>query len=185
METTIAKIVLRMEKHAKTAAAAQSAVVSAFSTLMAYLREQKVNNLQTAMVQLHDRSGPSVSPPPESGRYSAINRVSFEVPVGQCGLILDGAVESGATRIECVSFRATSEANGAARENAITDALNDAKREANITTAALGLKLGSAMKVILTDTFEPETRVRLGGSLGMGLFAEKVRARVSMTFELA
>ncbi len=191
VETTIAMVRLGILKHDETAAAAQSAMASALSTLLAYLRDQKVSNLQTTGVRLneYEHSGPPGSPPPpKSLRYTASNGVSFEVPVEQCGPILDGAVEAGATKINGVSFRATPEVNVAARENAIVDAVSNAKREANIAATTLGLKLGKALNVQIKDTFrhdpfQPEPRRKSGGNI----IAEKssVQARVSITFEIA
>ncbi len=201
LPTTIALVRLGIEAQDKTAVGAQAKIANASNKLVTFLKSQNVQMLQTTGVSLNPQFNFSVTPSQIIG-YTASNTVSFEVAVDRAGALLDGAVQNGATNINGVTFKATPAATATARKQALADAVENAKMEAQVTALAAKRLLGRASLISITDSFSPGPVAAQsafsgggggggGGGAGFGGFrsqviaqAQIIRARVSITYVL-
>lgn len=155
VRTTIAEITLGIMQAGPTAPMVQRALARKSSRLLSYLRQQQVSRLRTQGVSLSARFNFSTSPPQVVG-YQGSNTITFEVAVSKAGIILDGSVRNGATRINAVSFKATRVASNRARKVALRDAVRMARMEAITVASASGKRLSRTLTVRVTDSFFPE-----------------------------
>lgn len=197
LPTTIAVVKLGVESEGTTAKQAQAKNAAASARLLAYLKSQDVQKLQTTGVSLTQRFNNDVSPPELIG-FTASNTVSFEVAVPRTGAILDAAVQNGATTINGVSFKATPSATAEARKMALADAVANAKMEASATAAAARRRLGRASVITINDSFSPGPKATADSFSGSTKSARSasapttpviaqdqiIRASVSITYKL-
>lgn len=194
--TSIAVINLGVEATRVNAREAQMAVANKSANLTAYLKGQNVDKLQTTGVSLSANRNFTASPATIVG-YTGSNSVSFEVPVKRAGVLLDGSVNNGASKINGVSFKATPEVSDAARKMALADATRSARSEAEVVAAALGGGVREAKTVKIVDAFvrealpQPEMASAAFGARAMAASASvveggesSVSARVSIVFVL-
>jgi uncharacterized protein len=87
--------------------------------------------------------------------YSATNTVSFEISTERAGTLLDEAVGAGATRIDGVSFVASDEAIVAARQQALREATQDARLQADAVLASLNLSQQEIVGIQLNGSSPP------------------------------
>lgn len=153
-KTSIASVRLGVQVEGRTANAVQRQLARASATLVRFLRRQRVQKLSTAGIFLRPVFNFNVRPRRITG-YTGSNTVTFETPVSRAGPILDGAVRSGATQIQSVSFRGTPAVVRAARRMAIRDAVKMAREEAYIAADALDRDPLRPIKVEITDSFFP------------------------------
>lgn len=152
--TSIAIIRLGVQAENRTAAVVQRQLALSSARLVRFLQQQRVQKLSTAGIFLR----PVFSLNGRTRRitgYTGSNTVTFETPVELAGAILDGAVRSGATRINRVSFRGAPNVVRAARQMAIRDAVRMAREEALIAADALGFGLRHPIMLEITDSFFP------------------------------
>lgn len=71
------------------------------------------------------------------------------------GTIIDQAVTFGATTVQDVSLIASDEALAAAREQAVTLAIRDARRLADIAVGEAGLTAGAILSMEILSVFNP------------------------------
>ncbi|MGF1499928.1 MAG: SIMPL domain-containing protein, partial [Elainellaceae cyanobacterium] len=116
--TSLAQVALGVEVNAATAEEAQQAAAQRSSSVVELLRSRNVDQLQTTGISLSPRYDYSNNQQRLVG-YTATNTVSFQVETEEAGVILDEAVNAGASRINGVSFRATDEAIAAAEAEAL------------------------------------------------------------------
>jgi len=81
--------------------------------------------------------------------------VSFQVETEEAGVILDEAVNAGASRINGVSFRATDEAIAAAEAEALRDATQNAQDQAAVVLETLGLNSQSIVGIQINSAQPP------------------------------
>jgi uncharacterized protein YggE len=104
IDTTLTQVELGVESTGKSASAVQQEVARRSTAVVELLKNRKVEKLETTGINLsptYDYTG---------GRqvltgYSATNRVRFQVPIPQAGILLDQAVQSGASRIDGLSLK--------------------------------------------------------------------------------
>lgn len=138
VQTTKAQVELGVEVQGRTADSVQQRVAERSAKLVALLRDQSVENLQTTGVRLN----PQYNYESGQGRlvgYIGENTVSFEAPTTEVGTLLDAAIASGATQISGIQFTAEEAAIAAAREVALQEATADAQTQAEIVLSSLGL----------------------------------------------
>lgn len=193
--TSIAVIQIAVEATRPTARDAQQAVATKSARLTRFLKEAKVEKLQTTGVSLNANRNFTASPPTIVG-YSGSNSLSFEVAVARAGALLDGSVKNGASKIIGVSFKATADVTDAARKEALADATRAARAEAEVVAATLGGGVREARAVKIVDTFTPEASDVAGAGIGPRLMAaaapisvvvageSSVSARVTIVFVL-
>ena len=135
---TLSRVDLGVEVQGKTAQEVQQEVARRSQAVVELLKARKVDKLQTSGISLN----PVYSFKNDVRRltgYNATNTVSFQVATEKAGQILDEAVQSGATRINSVSFIATDPVIDQAKKEALTEATQNAQAQANAVLDALGL----------------------------------------------
>lgn len=189
--TSIAIVRLSVEADRQTAREAQLLVASKSANLISFLKMSNVDKLQTTGVSLSARMNYDATPVTLVG-YSGSNSVSFEVPISRAGALLDGAVRFNASKIGGVSFKATKEVSGAARRQALVDATKAARAEAKEVAAALGVGLGAAKEIKISENLAVQAtpiRAAVGGAdAGTSAIVggeSSVSAQVSIVFDQA
>ena len=153
--TTLSQIRLAIEASGKTPNAAQQETAKRSTQVMNYLKSQQVDKLQTTGINLNPTyTYPSNSKPQIVG-YTATNSISFRVITDRAGSILDGAVKSGATRIDGVSFVASDKAIATAQTQALKQATQDAQRQADTVLESLNLKRREIIGIQINSTSNP------------------------------
>jgi len=146
VETSIAVIRLGVMIQGDSAQSIQQQVAERSAGLVNRLKELQVNALQTTGISLNPQYDYREGQPRLTG-VQGQNSVQFEVPVAKAGQVLDEAVAAGATQVESVSFRADDAALVQARSSALTQAVEDAQRQARDVLGALNLTLGSVERI--------------------------------------
>ena len=122
ISTTIAEIRLGVEISSKTAAEVQQEIARRTSAIVDLLRSKEVEQLQTTGVRLN----PNYAQLERNNNqrviasYTGTNIVGFRIPSEQVGSLLDEAVEAGASRIDGISFTATTAAISTAKKGGFT-----------------------------------------------------------------
>jgi len=135
----LANPTLAIEFNAPTAQAAQKEVAKISTTVISFLRGQKVDKLKTNNINLYPRYEYSENNQQKLIGYTANNSITFQVANIKAGALLDESVKLGATRIDGISFSATNEEVNIAKNKAIAKASIDAKQKGLAAMQALGL----------------------------------------------
>ncbi len=136
VSTNIAKVDLGVEIQGKTAAEVQQEVARRTSAVVDLLQSRNVEQLKTTGIRLQPNYQ-YINQSRSLVGYVATNIVSFELSTEQVGVLLDEAVEVGATRIDGIRFTATSEMLAVAQQEALRKATLDAQRQADTVLKAL------------------------------------------------
>ncbi|MBD2503370.1 SIMPL domain-containing protein [Anabaena azotica] len=136
---TLSEVNLGVEIQGKTAQEVQQEAARRSSAVVALLRSRNVEKLQTAGIRLNPVYSYNNNVQRITG-YAASNTVSFRVPTDRAGTLLDEAVKAGATQINGISFVATDEAIAAARQQALREATQDARQQADAVFSSLGFQ---------------------------------------------
>ena len=153
--TTISQIRLAIESSGKTPNSAQQEAARRSTRVMNYLKTQQVDKLQTTGINLNPTyTYPSGGNPQIIG-YTATNSISFRVTTDRAGTILDAAVKNGATRIDGVTFVASDKAISTAQTQALSQATQDAQRQADTVLASLNLKRREIIGIQINSTSTP------------------------------
>lgn len=150
--TTLSQVTLGVEVQGETAATVQQEVAQRSAALVELLRSRNVTKLQTAGLYLSPIYDYNDSSPRITG-YTATNTVSFQVPTTEAGVLMDAAIQAGATRIDGVSFIADDAAINTARQQAIREATEDARAQADAAFDALGLTAGDIVSVQVNGAY--------------------------------
>ncbi len=153
--TTLSQIRLAIEVQAKTPTTAQQEAAKRSTQVVEYLKNQRVDKLQTTGINLNPTY---IYPPngtPKITGYTATNSISFRVTTDRAGMILDAAVKTGATRIDGVSFVAADSAIASAQLQALKQATQDAQRQADTVLDTLNLKRKEVIGIQISNTSTP------------------------------
>jgi uncharacterized protein len=153
--TTLSQIRLAIEIQAKTPTTAQQEAAKRSTRVVEYLKNQRVDKLQTTGISLNPTYTYPPSGTPQITGYTATNSISFRVTTDRAGAILDAAVKSGATRIDGVSFVATDSAIASAQLQALKQATQDAQRQADAVLETLNLKRKEVIGIQISNTSNP------------------------------
>jgi uncharacterized protein len=154
---TIAQVQLGVEAQGKTAQKVQQEVATRSSAVVALLKSRKVDKLQTTGISLSPQYSYNNSKQTLTG-YQATNTVSFRVPTGQAGVIMDDAVKAGASRIDSISFTATDTAIADSQKIALRKATQDAQEQANAVLSALGFISKDVVGIQINGSSPPVPR---------------------------
>ncbi|WP_072619780.1 SIMPL domain-containing protein [Spirulina major] len=139
--TTITRVRLAVEVQGSDAAAVQRNVAQRTAQVIELLRSQGVDRLQTTGVSLQPRyerrEGLNEN---RLVGYVGSNSVAFQIATEEAGTVIDRAVSSGVSRIDGVEFMATDTVLDAAKADALRQATANARSEARIVLASLGLQ---------------------------------------------
>lgn len=130
------------------------------------------DRIETAGYAL-DEERPDRAPEEEPDGTTYVARQSFEITVDEtdrAGDVIDAAVGSGATQVEGVQFTLSDDARADVKQDALTAAMEDARRNADTLAAAEDLSVGSALQVTNTDVrpvpYEAEVAMASGDASG-------------------
>lgn len=152
--STVAQVQLGVEAQGKTAQQVQQEVARRSSAVVALLKSRNVDKLQTTGINLNPQYNYDNGKQTLTG-YQASNTVSFRVPTGQAGVIMDDAVKAGASKIDSVSFAATDQAIADAQKVALRKATQDAQEQAKAVLSALGFSLKDIVSIQVNGANTP------------------------------
>ncbi|MEH1829799.1 MAG: SIMPL domain-containing protein [Nostoc sp.] len=152
--TTLAQVSLGVEIQGKTAQEVQQEAARRSSAVVAFLKSKNVEKLQTTGIRLNPVYSYTNNVQQITG-YAANNTVSFRIPTEQAGTLLDDAVKAGATQINGISFVANDEAIAAAQKQALKEATQDARQQADAVFSALGFKSKEIVSIQVNNATAP------------------------------
>ena len=152
--TTLAQVSLGVEIQGKTAQEVQQEAARRSSAVVAFLKNQNVEKLQTTGIQLNPVYSYTNNVQRITG-YAANNTVSFRIPTDKAGTLLDDAVKAGATQINGISFVANDEAIASAQKQALKEATQDAQQQADAVFSALGFKSKEVVSIQVNNASAP------------------------------
>ena len=183
---------LAVETVAQTAREAMRQNAEAMTAVIAALEELGIERsaIQTRSIGLDPRyrRGPDVEEPTIVA-YRASNQLSVRVDdVDGLGRVVDAGIEAGANRVTGIQFEIADPE--AAYHEALEKAVAQARREAEVTAAAMGETLGPAFQVSTGDVQGPTPGPMMAAmrmesaSTPVEPGELEVRASVQITFRL-
>lgn len=146
-----ARVNFAVETRAATAAEATAENARQMDAVVRSLRGLGVRDLtvETFGYALRPEYGPRTPDPewtPVIAGYTAMNNIRVTLgDIQAVGRVMDAAVRSGANRVESLTFEASD--TEAARRDALTMAVDQARTQAETMAAALGRTLGEPLEV--------------------------------------
>ncbi|MBE9050480.1 SIMPL domain-containing protein [Nostocales cyanobacterium LEGE 11386] len=152
--TTLSQVNLGVEVQAKTAQEAQQEAARRSSAVVALLKSRNVEKLQTTGIRLNPVYSYTNNVQRITG-YAANNTVSFRIATDKAGTLLDEAVKAGATQINGISFVASDEAIASAQKQALRQATQDARLQADAVFDVLGLQSKEVVSIQVNSASAP------------------------------
>ena len=152
--TTLTQVNLGVVVEAATAEEAQQQAAQRQTAVVEWLRSQSVEELETTGISLNPRYDYR-NDRQVLRAYEASNTVRFRAETARSGEIIDGAVREGATRINGISFVADDAAIEAARQRALTAAVEDAQLQSDTVLSALGLSRREVLNITIGSVSAP------------------------------
>jgi len=153
--TTQTQVRLGVEVQGKTAAQVQQEAARRSSAVVELLRSRPVEKLETSGISLNPTYSYENNQQRQLTGYIATNTVTFRINTQSAGTLLDDAVNTGATRIDDVSFVAAESAIESARKQALKTATQDAQSQADAVLSALNLKRGEILSIQVNGASAP------------------------------
>lgn len=155
-----AVVMLAVESYASTAGEAAESNAKRMQQLVAALRRLGLGDdeIETVSYQLHpeyDYSPDGPRRPPEERiiGYRAINMVRVTIDeIERVGEVIDAAIRTGANRVHGIEFMLRDPE--AARHDALREAVENARGEAEALAAALNRRLGPALSVTTAPGYD-------------------------------
>lgn len=122
--------------------------------------------------------------------YVAVHTVSAETSaVDSVGSLVDAAVDSGADRVEGISYSLSDDTRADAREEALTTAMGQARGDAATLAAAENRSVGEAVTIQTGDSGQPVVRTAYAaaeadGETNIAPGPVTVEVSVQVTYEL-
>jgi uncharacterized protein YggE len=128
--TNLTQVELGIEVEKETAAEVQEEVARLSATVVEELKELGVQELQTTEIRLEPVFRFTDNTRERIG-FEGRNTLQFQIPTDRAGAAIDRAVQAGANLIENISFIASDPELEEARLQAIRQAVQDARIQAN------------------------------------------------------
>ncbi|MBW4643685.1 MAG: SIMPL domain-containing protein [Goleter apudmare HA4340-LM2] len=152
--TTLTQVNLGVEVQGKTAQEVQQEAARRSSAVVALLKSRNVEKLQTTGITLNPVYSYTNNVQRLTG-YAASNMVSFRIPTERSGILLDEAVKAGASEIRGISFVATDEAIATAQKQALKEATQDARQQADAVFSTLGFQPKEVVSIQINGASAP------------------------------
>lgn len=159
---TWAQVNVAVEAQGKTAEEVQAEVAQRSDAVVKLLKSRNVSKLKTTGINLSPTYDYNEGRQRLTG-YQASNSVSFEFAADKTGALLDEVVKTGASRIDGVSFTASEEALDSAQAEALKDATQNAREQANAVLASLGLTAQEIVGIQISGASAPPIPVYARG----------------------
>lgn len=144
---------LSVVKRASTAIDAQTLTSNAINSIVTFLQQQNVTNLQTDGISLQPYYNYTSSDQVLLG-FESNNAVSCTVAPETAGTVLDGAVRQGANSIDSLQLIPNIQNMESTYNVALDAAMNDAKTKAQVVASAVNMCVkGAATVTIRQDSF--------------------------------
>ncbi len=123
--------------------------------------------------------------------YRAVHAFEIEVAPAEAGGVIDVAVANGADRVDGVRFTLTDETRADLRADAIAEAMNAARSDAEAVAAAEGLQLDGLRSASTSPDYVPYADMRYESAGGGGASTDlepgpvTVTADVQVTYDVA
>ena len=153
--TTLTQVRLGVEVQGKTAQEVQQQVARRSQAVVELLKSRKVEKLETTGISLSPNYTYKDGRQSING-YTGTNTVSFRVDTDKSGTLLDDAIQAGATRIDGVSFVAGDDAIAQAQQQAIQEAAENAKKQADAALKALNLNQREVVSIQINAANPPQ-----------------------------
>ncbi len=153
--TTLSKVSLGVEIQGKVANIVQQEAARKSNTVVELLKSRNVEQLETTGIRLNPMYSYKDNVRKIKG-YEARNIVSFRITTEKAGKVLDEAIKVGATRINSVRFVATEEKITQARQQALQEATQDARKQAIAVLSSLGLTPKEIVNIKVNNASMPE-----------------------------
>ena len=155
--TTLTQVRLGVEVQGKTAQEVQQQVAKRSQAVVELLKSRQVDKLETTGISLNPNYSYQGGKQRING-YIGTNTVSFQIDTEKSGTLLDEAIQAGATRIDGISFVATDEAIAKAQQQAIQQASEDARKQADAALGALNLSQREVMGIQINGANPPQAQ---------------------------
>ncbi|MEH2204141.1 MAG: SIMPL domain-containing protein [Nostoc sp.] len=173
--TTLTEVQLGIKVQAKTATAVQEQVAQRSTAVVDVLRKLGAKELQTISIQLNPVYSYENGTQTLTG-FEGLNTLQFELPTNQSGAAIDKAIQAGANVIQNISFTASDEVLQQARLQVLSEAVKDAKAQAQAVFSTLQLTPGQIIDIDINSDDNPRP-----SPLVSNLTADRVSAAASTT----
>ncbi|MEH2173078.1 SIMPL domain-containing protein [Nostoc sp.] len=153
--TTLTEVELGIKVQAKTATAVQEQVAQRSTAVVDALQKLGAQELQTTSIQLNPVYSFENSTQTLTG-FEGLNTLQFELPTNQAGAAIDKAIQAGANVIQNISFTASDEVLQQARLQVLSEAVKDAKAQAQAVFSTLKLTPGQIIDVDINSNDNPK-----------------------------
>lgn len=155
VKADIADVRLGIEVEEKTAQDVERALSSQMPSLLDSLKDEKIEKLETGMLEIHPEY--TQSSPPEIKSYRGRSEVSFSAPTVTAGRLIGKAFAAGANLLTQVKVRPSDASLMQARNIVLKEAGQNAMMEAELVLESLNLKKKeiSSITVMPTDIGVP------------------------------
>ncbi|MDZ7993294.1 MAG: SIMPL domain-containing protein [Nostoc sp. EfeVER01] len=173
--TTLTDVELGIKVQGKTATEVQEQVAQRSTAVVDALQKLGAKELQTTSIQLNPVYSYENGTQTLTG-FEGLNTLQFELPTNQAGAAIDKAIQAGANVIQNISFSASDEVLQQARLQVLSEAVKDAKAQAQAVFSTLQLTPGQIIDIDINSDDNPRP-----SPLVSNLTADKVSAAASTT----
>lgn len=187
-----ADVSVRVTATGKDMAEVQRTLATNSSTLLAFLKAQKVDRLMTSGVSFTPETQPQKNAPDKTVGYQGIASVTLRTTPDKLGDILSGVLSNGANEIESTTFTPTEQELAEARTLISEEATRTAVAQAEGIARAAGEHVVSIRTINVNEMFAPQPMpmVRMGAvakaaSIPMETSAGEQRVSVTVSVTAA
>jgi hypothetical protein len=182
----MALIRIGVTSQGKNARVASDANAKEMTAVLAAIKETGVadKDIQTTSLSLQPQYDPNKTGAARLIGFTANNQVTVKIrDIGQLPSILDRAISAGANEMSGIEFVVSEQSK--LLDKARTEAIDDARRKAELYATAAGMKVGRVMSISEEGAVPPPRAfqaMRAGAAVAPG--EQTLRAVVTVSYEL-
>ena len=119
--------------------------------------------------------------------YRVVNRITVKVPTAeQAGEVIDTAVNSGANRVDSITFELSPEKYKSAHQKALSLAVEEARRKAETVASAAGVEIVKILKIEIQQPYYTPIKYEVAETARTPILEGEltVTAQVTIIFEI-
>jgi uncharacterized protein YggE len=183
----MALIRIGVTSQGKNARAASDANAREMTVVLAAIKETGVadKDIQTTSLSLQPQYDPNKTGAARLIGFAANNQVTVKIrDIGQLPTILDRAISAGANEMSGIEFVVSEQSK--LLDKARTEAIEDARRKAELYATAAGMKVGRVMSISEEGTVPPPRAFQAmrAGAAVVAPGEQTLRAVVTVSYEL-